>query len=178
MRKYQAGVTILAVFIFVCFVALSIAGADGDSESIPVGKFRLDVGEDIAILDDTMVVRMVLKINPSAHELGTRIQFRYLDKLSHDGWAGGLHRKLEHNLLFVAQFKDKSPSCDVPVLMYTFQHGGAGVSDLQEAPGKSGLDEVLRLTASSGFYDLETPLVIGELAGSPITLSVEPPPKR
>ena len=59
--------------------------------------------------------------------------------------------------------------------MYTFQHGSASVSDLQEAPGKSSLDEVLRVTAKTGFYDLGTELILGELAGKPITLSVQPP---
>ncbi len=178
MKQYRAWMTIPVVFVFVCLVALAIAGADGDSELIPEGKFRLEVGEDLAWLNDTLVIPMTLKINPTASELGTRIQFRYMDKLSHDSWDGGLHKNPEHNLLFVGQFKGKSPARDIPVLMYTFQHGGAAISDFQEAPGKNDLDEVLRLTAKTGFYDLGKPLVIGELAVNPIILSVESPPKK
>ena len=178
MKQYRAGVMIPVVFVFAYLVALAIAGADGDSELIPEGKYRLEVGKDLAWLNDTLVIPMTLKINPTADELGTRIQFRYMDKVSHSSWDGGLHKNPEHNLLFVGQFKGSSPARDIPVLMYTFQHGGAATSDIQEAPGKKDLDEVLQLTAKTGFYDLGIPLVIGELAGNPIFLSVESQPKK
>jgi len=150
---------------------------DTDAALIPEGKFRLEVGEDLAWSDDTLLIPMTVRINPTAQELGTRIQFRYTDKVSSNSWDGTLNKKQEQKLLFAGQFKSRSPARDVPVLMYTFQHGGASTSDVQEAPGKDDLDEVLRFTAKTGFYDLGKPLVIGELAGNPITLSVEPPKK-
>ena len=178
MKRHGTSAVFLAVCVFACVAAVPAPQANGDAESIPVGKFRLEVGKDLASTDNTLVLRMALSISPSAHELGTRMTFRYMDKLSHDGWAGQLHTKLKHDLLFVAQFMGKSSALDTPILMYTFQHGGASAAGLQEAPGKNGLDEIIRLTAESGIYDLGTPLIIGELAGKPITLSVGPPRKE
>ena len=86
MKQYQAWVAIPVVSVLVCLVALAVAGADGDSDVIPEGKFGLEVGEDLALSNDTLVIPMTLKVNPTASELGTRIQFRYMDKLSHDIW--------------------------------------------------------------------------------------------
>jgi hypothetical protein len=176
MKKHYSIITLLVVILFVFSGVMTIAGTDGDSALIPEGKFRLNVGEDLAWSDNTLVAQMTLKINPTEQELGTRIQWRYLDKISYSSWSGQLNKGLEQKMIFIGQFAEgKSTGNKVPVLIYTFQHGIATVSDIQEAKGKTKLDEVLKITAKTGFYSLGTPVIIGDLAGNPIILSVESP---
>ena len=177
MKTHHIFLTVfLTGLVFISAVVLGVQ-TEPKLEQVPMGKFRLDVGKDLAKTADTTVLEMTVTINETAEELGTRLQFRYMDKLSVDTWSGGLSSKLRQKLLFVAQFKRKTAFGKESVLMYTFEHGMSLFSDLQPARGKK-LEDVFRVTARSGVYDLDKPLVIGELMGNPITLSLEPPKKK
>jgi len=153
--------------------ALPIAVVSGDSGSVPAGKFRLEVGRDIAASNDTVVIRMTVKVNASSHELPTHLQWYGMNQPGNNSWSGGPTEFLHKELLFVAQWMSACPSHEMPLLVYTVEHGKAPLHrGISRAPGTKSLQDVFRLTAHSGAYPLETPLVVGELNGTPIILTV------
>jgi hypothetical protein len=91
-------------------------------------------------------------------------------------WSGGVAEPLHKELLFVAQWMSACPSHEMPLLVYTVEHGKAPLhKGISHAPGTQSLQDVFRLTAHSGAYSLETPLIVGELSGTPIILTVGSP---
>ena len=142
------------------------------------GKFRLEVGSDeMPSIKNTLVARLKVETGKSGKDLGTRLEYRYLDKSSVDSWAGGLKRKTgSQEILFVFQFNAVVDQTETknPLFAYSIDQDTAIDSGMFSAPGMTKLEDVFKLTAKSGDYDIRQPLEIGTFGGKPVVLRVEP----
>ena len=174
--------TIPIVVIVTAVVALVVHMSHGEitqhaeqPSPVPEGSFRVEVGDDMIPIDNTMVLSIKISVGPSDEDLSTRLQYRYLGLISVDTWAGGLAQTGTHDVLFTFQF-GIAPGSGEPLVAYTTQQARNAVSSgVVPAAGKEKLDEVFRLTVHSGDYDLHKPLQIGTFGGEPVLLRVEPP---
>ena len=154
---------------------------DLEKSATPVadGKFRLEVGSDeMPSIKNTLVAKLKVETGKSAKDLGTRLEFRYLDKSSVNSWAGGLKRKAgSQEIFFVFQFSSvvDNRSTEHPLFAYSIDQDTALSSGMFSAPGMTKLEDVFKLTATSGDYDIRQPLEIGTFGGKPVVLRVEPP---
>ena len=142
------------------------------------GKFRVHVETDeFPAMDNTLVLRIKIETAPTDADIGTTLEYRYLNKTSVRSWAGGLQKTNAQEILFVFQFSTVIDNkTTTPVFAYSLNQGSAGQnSGIYTAKDKANLAEVVSFKIQSGDYDLRSPLEIGTLAGEPIVLRVEPP---